>query len=91
MIHYVDSMEAWDAVKDNGTLDYAKELKAQGTIRAVGMSSHNPIVALQAVRDGIDVLMFSVNPCYDLLPGDEDVEKLWAEESYQNRCLTLIR
>ena len=26
--------------------------------------------------------MFSVNPCYDLLPGDEDCEKLWEGESY---------
>ena len=30
----------------------------------------------------IDVLMFSVNPCYDLLPANEDVERLWAAESY---------
>ena len=27
--------------------------------------------------------MFSVNACYDLLPGDEDCENLWAEESYK--------
>jgi len=27
--------------------------------------------------------MFSVNPCYDLQPGDEDIEKLWAEKSYE--------
>lgn len=89
MIHYVDSMDAWNTVKNNGILDYAKELKAKGVIRAVGMSSHNPIVALQAVRDGIDVLMFSINPCYDLLPGDEDVEKLWAEESYEKPLFNL--
>ena len=47
------------------------------------MSSHNPEAALAAVESGcIDVLMFSVNPCYDLLPGDEDCEKLWEGESY---------
>ena len=33
--------------------------------------------------------MFSVNPCYDLLPGTDDVEKLWAEESYKKPLLNL--
>lgn len=36
-----------------------------------------------AARTGlIDVLMFSVNPCYDLLPPSDDVDTLWADESY---------
>ena len=30
----------------------------------------------------IDVLMFSVNPCYDLQPGDDDIEQLWAADKY---------
>ena len=30
----------------------------------------------------VDVLMFSVNPCYDLQPAGEDVDALWADESY---------
>lgn len=83
MIHYVDSDETWKQVVDNGILEYAERLKVAGKIRAIGMSSHNPLVSLHAVESGaIEVLMFSVNPCYDLLPGDEDVEKLWADESY---------
>ena len=40
-------------------------------------------VARQAAGTGlIDVLMFSVNPCYDLLPPSDDVDTLWADESY---------
>lgn len=36
-----------------------------------------------AVETGlVDVLMFSVNPCYDLQPAGDDVDALWAEESY---------
>lgn len=36
-----------------------------------------------AVETGlVDVLMFLVNPCYDLQPAGDDVEALWAEESY---------
>lgn len=89
MIHYVDSMETWNTVVDNGILDYAKELKASGAIRHIGLSSHNPIVALEAVKHGIEVLMFSVNPCYDLLPGGEDCEQLFQAESYQQPLLNL--
>lgn len=83
MIHYVDSMADWKQVIDNGVLDYAKELKEKNIIHTIGLSSHNPEVALEAVNTGvINVLMFSVNPCYDLQPASEDVESLWAEENY---------
>lgn len=90
MIHYVDSAELWRKISGGEIIKYAEELKRQGVIRAVGMSSHNPTVAIEAVKSGlIDVLMFSVNPCYDLLPGGEDVEKLWADESYENKLYNM--
>ena len=83
MIHYVDSEELWDKIACGEIMAYVEELKKAGKIRHIGLSSHNPIVALKAVESGlVEVLMFSVNPCYDLLPGDEDIEKLWQEESY---------
>lgn len=84
MIHYVDSMEDWHTVIRNGIIDYVQELKKAGRIGSAGLSSHNPAVALAAVNTGlIDVLMFSVNPCYDLLPASEDVETLWDEDTYK--------
>ncbi len=83
MIHYVDSPSEWDEIESGQIFRYAQELKAAGAIRHIGLSSHNPEAALKAVKNGcIDVLMFSINPCYDLLPGTEDVEELWAEKSY---------
>lgn len=83
MIHYCDAMSDWEAIVDNGILDYARELKRVGRIRHIGLSSHNPLVAERAVLEGgIEVLMFSVNPCYDLQPADEDVEQLWNDEAY---------
>ena len=83
MIHYCDAMSDWEAIVDNGILDYARELKRAGRIRHIGLSSHNPLVAERAVLEGgIEVLMFSVNPCYDLQPADEDVEQLWNDEAY---------
>lgn len=82
-IHYCDALDDWQQIEQGGILDYVRELKAAGVIRHIGLSSHNPQVALKAVESGaIEVLMFSVNPCYDLLPASEDVEELWNEKNY---------
>ncbi|MBR0151496.1 MAG: aldo/keto reductase [Synergistaceae bacterium] len=90
MIHYCDALSDWDEIIRNGILDYARELKSSGKIHHIGLSSHNPQVALKAVMDGaIEVLMFSVNPCYDLQPASEDVEQLWADESYANHLTNM--
>lgn len=84
MIHYVDSMKDWDAIVKGPVLPYVLDLKKAGRIHHVGLSSHNPQVALAAAESGfIEVLMFSVNPCYDLQPASEDVEELWKDENYE--------
>lgn len=83
MIHYVDSVETWRQIADGEIMRYILEQKAAGRIRHIGLSSHNPIAALEAVNSGlIEVLMFSVNPCYDLLPGTDDCEALFDAKSY---------
>lgn len=90
MIHYVDSLSDWEKVKDGDVMKYALSLKEKGTIGCIGMSSHNPQAAMAAVKSGlVDVLMFSVNPCYDLQPAGEDVEALWAEESYKDALVNM--
>lgn len=90
MIHYVDSMEDWETVKNGDVIKYALELKEKGTIGCIGMSRHNPEAALAAVHSGlVDVLMFSVNPCYDLLPANEDVESLWDEKNYEKPLVNM--
>lgn len=90
MIHYCDSMADWQTIQEEGVLAYAVELKKQGRIHHIGLSSHNPEVALEAVQTGlIEVLMFSVNPCYDLQPADEDVNELWNEEKYKNPLVNM--
>ena len=90
MIHYVDALSDWESVVQNGILDYALELKDRGVIKSLGLSSHNPEAALAAIGTGkIDVLMFSVNPCYDLQPAGEDVEQLWAESAYEKPLVNM--
>ena len=90
MIHYVDSMADWEGVRTGGVLAYAQELRDKGVIGSIGLSSHNPEVALAAVNSGlIQMLMFSVNPCYDLQPADEDVEQLWNEKNYEKPLVNM--
>lgn len=84
MIHYCDADSDWDTIKANGIVEYARQLKAEGKIRHIGLSSHNPKVAMRAIEEGdIEVLMFSVNYVYDMLPGTENVDDLWADEVYE--------
>ena len=45
MIHYVDGESDFEEVFGGEIIEYCKELKAAGTIRAIGMSSHNPVVS----------------------------------------------
>lgn len=74
MIHYVDSDEDFENVCANGVLDYARDLQQKGVIRHLGMSSHNPLVALRAVETGLfDVLLFSINAAYDLEKAETDI------------------
>jgi Predicted oxidoreductases of the aldo/keto reductase family len=85
MIHYVDAMKDYEDVFHGEIIEFVKELKEQGKIKLIGMSSHNPEVALKAVKTGlVDVLLFSINPCYDMLPPSEDVDDLFEKESYKN-------
>ena len=83
MIHYVDSVDTWNQIAAGPVMAYAQEQKTAGRIHHIGVSSHNPQAAQAAVESGlVDVLMFSVNPCYDLLPASEDCMELWNENSY---------
>lgn len=77
MIHYVDSREDWDNLMTNGFIDYVKELKAAGTIRHIGLSSHNPQIAKLAVESGlVEMILFSINPAFDMQPSMEHVAQI---------------
>lgn len=83
MIHYVDSEEDFHKVFDTEIIEIAKRLKSEDRIRHIGMSSHNPKVALMAAETGlIDVLMFSINPAYDLQPSEVDIYAMFEGETF---------
>jgi len=80
MLHFVDKETDWDALADSEMMQYALSLREKGIIRSIGMSSHNPVTAKKAIESGlIDVLMFSLNPAYDLVPKDQDMTEIFTE------------
>ncbi|MBQ3107348.1 MAG: aldo/keto reductase [Firmicutes bacterium] len=81
MIHYVDQLSDWEAIQTNGFVDYVKELKAAGTIGHIGLSTHNPVIGKLAAECGyVEVILFSSNPAFDLLPASEDINNYFVDE-----------
>lgn len=81
MIHFVDRVDDWQTVLNNGFMEYMYELKNSGKIRHIGLSTHNPTIAKLAVEHGaVEVILFSLNPAFDLLPATEDINDYFVEE-----------
>jgi len=67
MLFFIDTEKDFSDVFKTDILRYAQDLKQQGKIRAIGASSHNPVIAKKIVETGIvELLMFSVNPAFDM-------------------------
>lgn len=81
MIHYVDSVAEMQSILAGGPyLDYMLSLRDQGVIKHIGYSTHNPETGLMAIESGIvDMILFSVNPAYDMKPAGEDVYELFGD------------
>jgi predicted aldo/keto reductase-like oxidoreductase len=79
MLHYVDTPEDWKRTQESGVLEYMLELKNEGRFRMLGVSSHNAKVATEMVESGLfSVLMFSINPSFDLVFGKRDVNECFS-------------
>lgn len=86
MIHYIDDDKDFDNIFKGAILEYAMELKNKGIIKSLGISTHNTEIAFRAVESGIiDVILFSLNPAYDMLPPSEDVNILFEEDTFKGR------
>lgn len=73
MLFFIASEEHFNAVFNSEIVHYAEDLKQKGVIRGIGASSHNPVIAKKVVETGIvDLLMFSINPAFDMIPGEVD-------------------
>ncbi|MCQ2482016.1 MAG: aldo/keto reductase [Clostridia bacterium] len=81
MIHFVDSAEEWESIQNSEYLQYVKSLKEKGIVKHIGISSHNPEVASKAAQSGyVEMILFSINPAFDMLPANEDFNIMFADE-----------
>ena len=86
VIHYVDDQKDFDNIFNGEIIKYAKELKEKGIIKSLGISTHNTDIVFRAVETGIiDVVLFSINAAYDMLPASDDVNILFEKNTFKNR------
>ena len=80
MIHYVDTPEDWAVCMRPPFLDYVLGLREAGVIRHIGLSTHNPRIAALAAESGlVEMLLFSINPAFDMRPATEDLDSMFGE------------
>lgn len=85
-IHYCDDEDDFDDIINNGVLDYALSLKNQGVIKALSISTHSVDIAKKVTRMGIfDVMLFSLNPAYDMVSSQEGVDIFFESNAFNNR------
>jgi len=77
MFFFVDTDKDFSLCFEDELLHYVLGLKEQGVIRAIGASCHNSEIARRIVETGIvDLILFSVNPVFDMTPVNSDIYEL---------------
>lgn len=85
MIHYVDEVKEYDTIMNNDFIKYIHQLKDEGKIKQIGLSTHNPEVAIKAAKNpDIKLILFSLNPAYDIMPPTENIEDYSDKTKYEN-------
>ena len=78
MIHYIDEMDEWKRCEETGFMDEIQRMKKNGTVRHIGLSTHNPRIASLAVKSGfVEMILFSINPAFDMRPATEDLDEMF--------------
>ena len=84
MIHYVDLIEDYENIMNGPFMEYVRQLKKDGTIEHIGLSTHNPDIGILAAENPeIELLMFSINPAYDMFGAMEDIEEYRKEDAFE--------
>ena len=83
MIHYVDQIEDYENIMNGPFIEYVRKLKEDGTIAHIGLSTHNPDIGILAAENPeIELLMFSINPAFDMFDSMDDIEEYRKEDAY---------
>lgn len=86
-IHCIDAIADWEAYQKNGVLQYLLDLKNQGVVRHIGLSTHTPEAANKVLDEGfVEQLMFSINPGYDYHHGEYANGNVNERMSLYRRC-----
>ena len=86
-IHCLDEESDLVTYEKNGVLNYILDLKQQGVVHHIGLSSHTPGLANKVLDMGlIDMLMFSINPVYDYGKGDFGIGENTERYDLYRRC-----
>ena len=86
-IHCQDEFSDWETYQKNGIFDMILDLKKQGVVRHIGLSSHTPAVIQKILDTGaVDMLMFSVNPGYDYQEGEYAFGSVEERNAVYRRC-----
>ena len=85
MIHYVDEMADYEEIMNGEFIEYVRKLKRDGTIDHIGLSTHNPEIGrLAALNPEIELLMFSINPAFDMFEPTDNIEDYQNNEMYND-------
>ena len=85
MIHYVDEMADYEEIMNGEFIEYVRKLKREGTIDHIGLSTHNPEIGmLAALNPEIELLMFSINPAFDMFEPTDNIEDYRNDEMYND-------
>ncbi len=86
-IHCIDEAEDLRKVEKAGVIRYIEDLKRQGVVRHIGLSTHTPVLANQVLDMGIlDMMMFSINPGYDYRHGAYAIGEVDERMALYRRC-----
>ena len=86
-IHCLDEGTDVDAYEKSGALKFLTDMKAQGVVHHLGLSSHNPEIVHRILDlKIIDMLMFSINPMYDYGQGDYAMGSDGERQLLYRRC-----
>lgn len=86
-LHCIDEESDWNTVLKSGILEYIQQLKQEGTVRHIGLSSHTPQLVNKVLDMGvIDMVMFSINPGYDYRHGEYAIGSVDERAALYRRC-----
>lgn len=86
-IHCIDEESDLHNYIEGGVLAHIEELKKQGMVRHIGLSTHTPAIAERLLDMGLlDVIMFSINPAYDYRHGEFAVGSADERMALYQRC-----